>query len=64
MSDEENHWNNPDRLLESDRELNKLTKVISTKGVEVSALNCGGSPLHPGEEVRKRDIERMKKRSF
>lgn len=61
MSDRENHWNNPDRLLESEEELNKLTKAISTRNLETSALNCGGNPLHPNDKVRKKDIERIEK---
>ncbi len=61
MSDNRTHWNNPDRLLGDDRESGKLVEMTSLRSLEISALNCTGNPLHPNEETRERDVERMNK---
>lgn len=36
------------RLLASDAERDRLTGMLRERGLEISALNCSGNPLHPG----------------
>lgn len=55
------HWHYPGRLLENRNELDKLTRAVTRSGLDISALNCGGNPLHPDKEIRERDIFKIKK---
>jgi sugar phosphate isomerase/epimerase len=38
-----------DRMLDSAAARNEFTAAVSDHGIAISALNCSGNPLHPGE---------------
>lgn len=42
---------NPDILLDDDSKLKSFKKLISDRGLFVSALSCHGNPLHPDPEI-------------
>jgi sugar phosphate isomerase/epimerase len=44
-----------DRMLESDTERRDFGSRLSAHGIGISALNCSGNPLHPGEHGRRHD---------
>ena len=44
-----------DRMLESDSERRDFGSRLATHGIGISALNCSGNPLHPGEHGRRHD---------
>jgi len=44
-----------DRMLESDTERRDFRSRLSAHGIGISALNCSGNPLHPGEHGRRHD---------
>ena len=44
-----------DRMLESDSERRDFGSRLSAHGIGISALNCSGNPLHPGEHGRRHD---------
>ena len=44
-----------DRLLESAPERRDLRARLAAHGIEISALNCSGNPVHPGEAGRRHD---------
>jgi sugar phosphate isomerase/epimerase len=44
-----------DRMLESDTERRHFRSRLSAHGIGISALNCSGNPLHPGEHGRRHD---------
>jgi sugar phosphate isomerase/epimerase len=46
---------NLDRMLESDGERRNFTARLADHGIAISALNCSGNPLHPGELGRRHD---------
>jgi len=44
-----------DRMLESDSERRDFGSRLSAHGIGISALNCSGNPLHPGEHGHRHD---------
>jgi sugar phosphate isomerase/epimerase len=44
-----------DRLLESGEARREFRARLADHGLRVSALNCSGNPLHPGDEGRRHD---------
>jgi len=44
-----------DQLLESAVARNDFRARLADHGIEISALNCSGNPLHPGEAGRRHD---------
>src|SRR5204862_6515341 len=44
-----------DRLLEHDSARRELRARLADHEIEISALNCSGNPLHPGETGRRHD---------
>jgi sugar phosphate isomerase/epimerase len=44
-----------DRMLESDTERRNFGSRLSAHNIGISALNCSGNPLHPGEHGRRHD---------
>ena len=46
---------NLDRMLESDSERRNFKARLADHGIAISALNCSGNPLHPGEHGRRHD---------
>jgi len=44
-----------DRMLESDSERRDFGLRLSAHGIGISALNCSGNPLHPGEHGHRHD---------
>ena len=44
-----------DHLLESDAARREFTARVKDHGLAISALNCSGNPLHPGEHGRRHD---------
>ncbi len=44
-----------DRLLESGEARREFRARLADHGLRVSALNCSGTPLHPGDEGRRHD---------
>jgi len=44
-----------DRMLESDTERRDFRSRLAAHGIGISALNCSGNPLHPGEHGRRHD---------
>ena len=44
-----------DRMLASDHARREFAARLADHGVAISALNCSGNPLHPGEQGRKHD---------
>ena len=44
-----------DRLLESGEARREFRARLADHGIGISALNCSGNPLHPGEEGRRHD---------
>ena len=44
-----------DQMLESDTERRDFRARLSAHGIAISALNCSGNPLHPGEHGRRHD---------
>ena len=48
-----------DRMLESEAERRNFESRLSAHGIAISALNCSGNPLHPGETGgRHREVTR------
>lgn len=50
-----------DALVDHDKAQKLWMEQITSRGLEVSALSCHGNPLHPREEVAKRDDEVFRK---
>jgi sugar phosphate isomerase/epimerase len=46
---------NLDPMLESDAERRNFRARLDAHGIGISALNCSGNPLHPGERGRRHD---------
>jgi len=46
---------NLDRMLESDTERRNFKARLADHRIDISALNCSGNPLHPGEVGRRHD---------
>jgi sugar phosphate isomerase/epimerase len=46
---------NLDRMLESEAERGNFKARLAGHGIAISALNCSGNPLHPGETGRLHD---------
>jgi sugar phosphate isomerase/epimerase len=46
---------NLDRMLASDTERRNFKARLEDHGIAISALNCSGNPLHPGESGRRHD---------
>src|SRR2546429_7464250 len=46
---------NLDRMLDSDAERRNFKARLDAHGIAISALNCSGNPLHPGEQGRRHD---------
>src|SRR6266487_1919912 len=44
-----------DRMLESDSLRREFKGRLDAHGIAISALNCSGNPLHPGEAGRRHD---------
>ena len=44
-----------DRMLDSHTERRDFGSRLSAHGIGISALNCSGNPLHPGEHGRRHD---------
>jgi sugar phosphate isomerase/epimerase len=44
-----------DRMLGDEAERRRFLAALSRGGIEISALNCSGNPLHPGEHGRRHD---------
>lgn len=44
-----------DRMLADDAARRGFLQALDRKGIAISALNCSGNPLHPGEYGRKHD---------
>src|SRR5205809_7538478 len=44
-----------DRMLESDAERRNFAARLSDHAIAISALNCSGNPLHPGDHGRRHD---------
>ena len=44
-----------DALLASDRKAKELLKAVSCRGLQVSALNCAGNPIHPNRKLASAD---------
>ena len=44
-----------DRMLESESERRNFRSRLAAHGIGISALNCSGNPLHPGEHGRRHD---------
>ena len=44
-----------DRMLESDTERRNFKARLADHCIDISALNCSGNPLHPGEAGRRHD---------
>lgn len=44
-----------DRMLESDSARREFRARLDDHGIGISALNCSGNPLHPGDEGRAHD---------
>jgi sugar phosphate isomerase/epimerase len=59
ISGDERHWNNASRLLNNQNEREKILDIVTKSGLEISALNCGGNPLHPDLNLRERDIKKI-----
>src|SRR5215470_12513068 len=45
------------KLLKDDAALGKYQQAIISRGLEISALNCSGNPLHPLVEKGKHDTQ-------
>ena len=46
---------NLDRMIDSDAERRNFKARLDAHGIAISALNCSGNPLHPGEHGRRHD---------
>ena len=46
---------NLDRMLESESERKNFKARLAAHGIAISALNCSGNPVHPGETGRAHD---------
>jgi sugar phosphate isomerase/epimerase len=46
---------NLDRMLESESERKNFKAKLAAHGIAISALNCSGNPVHPGETGRAHD---------
>ncbi|TMG86953.1 MAG: sugar phosphate isomerase/epimerase, partial [Betaproteobacteria bacterium] len=46
---------NLDRMLESEAERRNFKTRLAEHGIAISALNCSGNPVHPGEHGRRHD---------
>jgi sugar phosphate isomerase/epimerase len=44
-----------DAMIESDVARREFAARLADRGISISALNCSGNPLHPGEHGRKHD---------
>src|SRR5256885_4774974 len=44
-----------DRMLESESERRNFKARVADHGIAISALNCSGNPLHPGEHGKRHD---------
>jgi sugar phosphate isomerase/epimerase len=44
-----------ERMLDSDAERSNFISRLDAHGIAISALNCSGNPLHPGEHGRRHD---------
>jgi sugar phosphate isomerase/epimerase len=44
-----------DRMLASENERRNFRARLADHGIAISALNCSGNPLHPGEQGRRHD---------
>jgi sugar phosphate isomerase/epimerase len=44
-----------DRMLESEAERRNFKSRLAEHGIAISALNCSGNPVHPGEHGRRHD---------
>ena len=42
---------NPSELLADDGQLRRLKKLVSDRGLTISALSCHGNPLHPSPAI-------------
>src|SRR5438093_9266951 len=38
-----------DALLASDRQRKDLLRAVTSRGLQISALNCAGNPIHPNK---------------
>ncbi|MBI1773839.1 MAG: sugar phosphate isomerase/epimerase [Proteobacteria bacterium] len=43
------------KMLESEKARREFKAAVADHGLEISALNCSGNPLHPGESGRQHD---------
>src|SRR5437899_7255825 len=41
----------PEALLASDRKTKDLLQAISSRGLQISALNVAGNPIHPNRQI-------------
>jgi sugar phosphate isomerase/epimerase len=46
---------NLDRMLESESDRRNFQARLAERGIAISALNCSGNPLHPGEPGHRHD---------
>ena len=46
---------NLDRMLDSDEERRNFKSRLAEHGIGISALNCSGNPVHPGETGKRHD---------
>src|SRR5712691_1973059 len=44
-----------DAMLDSAAARREFAAKLSDRGIEISALNCSGNPVHPGEHGRRHD---------
>jgi sugar phosphate isomerase/epimerase len=45
----------PDELLASPARLNAFRSAVESRGLIISALSCHGNPIHPRQEIARRD---------
>ena len=50
-----------DELLDSEEARRDYLAVFDSHGIELTALNCNGNPLHPDEEVRSKHAEDVRR---
>lgn len=48
---------NPVELLKDEQKLTRFKEVISSRGLEISALSCHGNPLHPNKNIAQQHHE-------
>ena len=46
---------NPDVLLADASKISELNTLLEKYGISISALSCHGNPVHPNEEIAKKD---------